>query len=102
MADLQALAGGPAIDLAVEDQARAEARAAGEVNQSGSAAAGAPEKFGQATGGGVVFDASWKPEAIGDDLLEGDVIPAEEIRRRLDDSPLGVERAADGCAGGDD
>ena len=102
VADLQALAAGAAIDFAVEDQARAEARAAGEIDQPRRAAAGAPEEFGKTTGSGVMLDAGWKAEAIGDDLLERDVVPAGEIRRGLDDSALGVERAADGCAGGDD
>lgn len=102
VADLQALAARAAIDFAVEDQTRAEAGAAGEIDQPRRAAVGAPEEFGQATGGGVVLDASRKAQAIGDDLLERDVIPAGEIWGRLDDSPLGVERPADGCAGGDD
>jgi len=102
VADLQALAAGAAIDFAVEDQSRAEARAAGEIHQPAGRAAGAPEEFGQATGGRIVLDAGGKAKAIGDDLLERDVVPAGQIRRRLNDSPLGVERPADGCAGGDD
>jgi len=102
VADFETFAGCAAVYLAVQHDARAEARAAGKVNEAGFADSRSPVEFGEAAGGRIMLDSHGKPQAVVKRVAQGDMVPAGEVGWRQNDSPLRVERAADGCADGDD
>ena len=102
VADLEAAAGCAAVDFTIEDDAGAEAGAAGEVDKPGLSNSAAPAEFGEATGGGVVLDSGWKAKAVVEGIAQGNMVPAGEVRGRQDDAALGIEGAADACSEGGD
>ena len=104
VADFQTFSAGAAIDLAVENDACAEAGAAREVDQAGFSDAPAPAMLGETTGGGIVLDSGRKTQddAGGYSFDSGIRSQPGEVGGRQNDAALGVEGAADGDADGDD
>ena len=82
------------VKLAVDDQSAAETRAHSEEYHV-ARAAGRPEiPFGQGSGVPVVLNVHGQPKFFLEQVFERNVVPARQIRRRVNDSGLNLERTA--------
>ena len=100
VADLPRVIVGTGVELTVQDQPRTEARAEGAEDHIPCPAPRPKPPLGQSAGVGVVAEVGGKPCAGGELLGDGNVLPAEEVGRLLDDAPLRVHGTAAGDTDG--
>src|SRR5581483_6459735 len=89
---------GAAVDLAVDNETRAEPGTAGQVDQPRRASARAPPIFGERASSSVVLDARWSTEFRFQQMFERYVVPPGQVWWRVDDAAWRVQRSSNGDA----
>ena len=98
MADLGRAATGAAVDSAADDETAADAGADRHVEDRIAAAAGAEVGLGEAGDIGVVAEHGRQVDEIADPVGEREVVPAVDLMRLDDGSPLVVDGPAEADA----
>jgi hypothetical protein len=91
--ELAAVPGRAAVQPAVEDDAAADAGGHREVDEAAQPAPGAVPVLGDGRGGGVVLEGERDAELGGGEGADRDVVPAGQVRGRLQQTRGRVERA---------
>ena len=106
MADFAGSVGGAAEDVAIDNEAAADAGAKGEkdkVLEVGAAFADAVMKLGEGAGVAIVLDEDGQAgKGAGELGFQRDGVPARQVRRIDEEAFFDAERAADGDANGAD